>query len=883
MASQPSTAPKPSRWGSFLTGIESKLDTILADEDTAAKLANKNDAHLGEQSSRKDIPTIPASGTGASSRTPSTSRAQDRLNEKLAKALANKNVGKKGETRSLSPSAAPSRTASPANENIEVEANNEFEGRDADKPEHVEGAVEVQAGLGSGDVDQATAARHSTDSNLSAPEPPQVNGTANAVAADSSVAISSEAPVVSKDPDEYEKMVAQLRSDNEAAELRRQEETHDYIEKIDALQAKLQYLTREAADIAKTTMETSPSSVEQKLAAKDEKIALLVEEGLKLSQTELKHMTLIKKLRNKSGEDDRSVAELKRNAERHEKTLREAQDRAKRAEVAEKRVAEKVRTLGKLEKDLDSARAERDAKDSLIRDLQLQLSDAISAAKDVEAKANAEALDVERRRVADLTEELSHMKNEKEMAEKENLYTYRELQERSEREKERAKVAEIERQGEHSILESRLEAYRARAEEASAGQGGDVQAKLLRQIETLQNQYAVASENWQGIEGSLLSRVTLLEKERDETAKREGDVRRKAREMVCRLIDSWMGKANKKQSTKSRRMEEDLERANARAHDVESELSSCRSLLSTLQDRVVKSEAESIAAQNDVRVERQTWEARQVTRLEEERSRIKEEILRSHPDPFSQPHRTESATIHNRTRKSSNADRNSPRNSRRIQGLAISGANHDRPLSRQSSSQRIMSGSSEANQTPKMERQGSWDFQSQILERQDSMSTIPQLSVNNGIPETPSIDDIHEEDFFSGIHTPATPPDRTINEIVSVSTAGAGPSVQLVERMSAAVRRLESEKAALKDELTRLFGQRDEAREQVVELIRDNEQKKTADEKVQKLEWELKIVQERYLTTLEMLGEKSERVEELRADVDDLKGMYRELVESTLR
>ena len=85
------------------------------------------------------------------------------------------------------------------------------------------------------------------------------------------------------------------------------------------------------------------------------------------------------------------------------------------------------------------------------------------------------------------------------------------------------------------MLERRLEAFRARIEEASAGTIGDSQAKLLRQVETLQNQYAIASENWQGIEGSLLSRVTALENEKDDIAKREADVRRKARETVCIL------------------------------------------------------------------------------------------------------------------------------------------------------------------------------------------------------------------------------------------------------------------------------------------------------------------------------------------------------------
>lgn len=84
----------------------------------------------------------------------------------------------------------------------------------------------------------------------------------------------------------------------------------------------------------------------------------------------------------------------------------------------------------------------------------------------------------------------------------------------------------------HQVLESKIEALRARVEEASSGSTGDAHAKLLRQVETLQTQYAIASENWQGIEGSLLARVANLEKERDELSKKESDIRRKAREMV---------------------------------------------------------------------------------------------------------------------------------------------------------------------------------------------------------------------------------------------------------------------------------------------------------------------------------------------------------------
>ena len=572
MASQPPTAQKSSsRWGSFLAGVESRLDTILADEDTRAPPA-KTDGGTHEQPGKKDGMAAPPAAKPTPSRTASTNRAQERLNEKLAKALANRNL-KKGDT-SVTPSGAPSRTGSPANvaasprtsSDIQRELKHEQDAKNEQgksEQEMASGEAVTVNGMSehhepSEQASEATLTEHqptaqspvaaaedtkdepslprpSTDSrgsistrqSLELTRATTPNGTdspkMNGIVVDSSLKI----------PEEYEKMMEQMRSDYEAAELRRQEETHIYLERIDALQSKLQYLTKEAAEMAKnTSAEAQPGSIEHKMAAKDEKIALLIEEGQKLSQTELKHMSIIKKLRAKSTEDDKVVADFKRTTEKHEKSAREAQERAKRAESAEKRALEKLKSLGKIEKDLENVRAERDVKESLVQDLQIELSQATSAAKEAEVRANAEALEAEKRYAAELTDELSSIKTEKELADKQHQHELRELKEKAEREKERARVAEMERQGEQSILESRLEAYRARAEEASAGQSGDVQAKLLRQIETLQNQYAVASENWQGIEGSLLSRVTTLEKERDDIAKREADIRRKTRETV---------------------------------------------------------------------------------------------------------------------------------------------------------------------------------------------------------------------------------------------------------------------------------------------------------------------------------------------------------------
>lgn len=334
-----------------------------------------------------------------------------------------------------------------------------------------------------------------------------------------------------------------------------------------------------------------------------------------------------------------------------------------------------------------------------------------------------------------------------------------------------------------------------------------------------------------------------------------------------------------------------MERQSSKVQDQDHELSSRTTQLTALNERLTKAESDITAARNNLAAEREAWEIQQATRLEEERVRVREELLRCPPDAFyQQQSRNESPVNVYGTRKSSITEypRGSPALSRhRTSGLAITGTGIptlDRPLSRRSSDKRLATNSSSVSDFTPMHPPPP--------ARMDSMSAMAQYSggVNNGIPpQTPTIDDSQQQDddvgFFDDIITPATPDRGTINDLISVSTAGAGPSVQLVERMSAAVRRLESEKAVHKDELARLGQQRDEAREQVVEMMQDVEGKgrKDLEARLQGAEKELGEVKERYLTTLEMLGEKSERVEELRADVVDLKDMYKELVERTTR
>jgi hypothetical protein len=154
---------------------------------------------------------------------------------------------------------------------------------------------------------------------------------------------------------------------------------------------------------------------------------------------------------------------------------------------------------------------------------------------------------------------------------------------------------------------------------------------------------------------------------------------------------------------------------------------------------------------------------------------------------------------------------------------------------------------------------------------------LPLISTSTA-PSIHTIDVDDRDDL-----TNRSSPQRTVAELISVSTAGAGPSVQLVERMSATVRRLEMEKTATREEIVRLQGQRDEARDEVVNLMRELEGVKDEQTRIGGMEAEIDELKQRYNAALEMIGEKSEECEELRNDVIDLKKIYRELVESTLK
>lgn len=252
--------------------------------------------------------------------------------------------------------------------------------------------------------------------------------------------------------DQYETTISQMRSDYESAELRRQEETHHYLERIDTLQAKLQYLTKEAAEIArKSANEAEAGSIEERLARKDEKIALLMEEGQKLSQTELKHVNTIKKLRARSTEDERRISLSRRRVEDLERMAQGAQERAKRAEAGEKEEAERVKALQRVANEIEKVTSECGSQNFIIADLRQQVAQAKASTEKDDATDYKSLFETERELTVGLRHEISNARKEKKLSDEIHQVHIRDIVEKNDHKGEKAKVVEQELRGELKV------------------------------------------------------------------------------------------------------------------------------------------------------------------------------------------------------------------------------------------------------------------------------------------------------------------------------------------------------------------------------------------------------------------------------------------------
>lgn len=277
-----------------------------------------------------------------------------------------------------------------------------------------------------------------------------------------------------KDPDILLTELSALQEAHEETVRGHRDELNAHLERIDALQSKLAYLAQQVATSAKATASDSYTTpADKKLAEKDVQIAALMEEGQRLSKTEMKHLTTVKALRAKSVEHNKEITTLKQRLAKAEKSITEQSERAKRAEAAERAAQDKLKIVGKIEKDIELIRSEREEAGMTINELRKQLNDALSRAESAEKRVQAGALEAEKRATASLKEDMENLRIEKKLAEERAKRELQAAKEEAKNQQEKAKVAELELRGEIAVgfgllqtrgdtltlhLESRIEA-----------------------------------------------------------------------------------------------------------------------------------------------------------------------------------------------------------------------------------------------------------------------------------------------------------------------------------------------------------------------------------------------------------------------------------------
>jgi hypothetical protein len=241
-------------------------------------------------------------------------------------------------------------------------------------------------------------------------------------------------------------LVSQLREDLAICETRRQEETHEASERIDALGEKLRFLSSESAAAARERINAG-SGMEKKIAERDEKIALLIEEGERLSMNELKLQTTIKKLRAQA----REAVEARKKQEVAEKKVGEEKEKVRKALEEVKRAGERIKVLEKSEGIVETLRRENDALESSVRELKGKLEEQAKRTVEAEGKAQTEALEMERKTTVELRAQVERVQSEAAMMEEKLKGEIADLQSKVERVTEKSRAREAGLKSELSV------------------------------------------------------------------------------------------------------------------------------------------------------------------------------------------------------------------------------------------------------------------------------------------------------------------------------------------------------------------------------------------------------------------------------------------------
>lgn len=366
------------------------------------------------------------------SRASSKSRANDRLQARLAKALA-----RNSESSTLT-SGPPSTTISPQTQSPALAPTSlPRMSIDSQLDSRLESNIPQTETRDGAQNDAGTSESTPTHANVAAVRPSSdLSRDSLDVVPPTETAADTGVTAADIDPDVAQKLKDQA------------EEIHTQLEKIDRLHASIAYLSSQLYKNASAAAGQAKDGPESKETDKDMKIAQLLQEGGKLSKTEEKLRTDTKYLRTRLQEEKKINAETNKRLEKAENDIRDLRIAMQSSEAREKSANDKVNSLSSTERELATVRSEKADALSEAKRLRAQLDEADRRLDDADKQAHSSKLEEQMRVIAELNDELSNSRIEKRLVEDRVKTEMKMIKEEHNQRLEQVKIAEIEQKAE---------------------------------------------------------------------------------------------------------------------------------------------------------------------------------------------------------------------------------------------------------------------------------------------------------------------------------------------------------------------------------------------------------------------------------------------------
>ncbi|KAF9356602.1 hypothetical protein BGX34_009851 [Mortierella sp. NVP85] len=557
-----------------------------------------------------------------------------------------------------------------------------------------------------------------------------------------------------------------------------------------------------------------------------------------LSKKEFKHLTTIKTLRMKSIEGEKLQMDTQKKLDRAVADYTDAQTKLVKLMDENKQLNDSVKSLhdinqrqnkqlAKVEAELAHLKEERVSLQSVLDRARQEAEEARKVSAELSSQAHAAALEREVKLNEGLNNEIESLKAQHAAIELNLRQDIQELRVSLSNRDQLAGEKEDQLLMEIRSLQAQLERNDNDSYELQEALD-EARRPLLRQIEALQNQQGVANRNWERAEKNLTHRVAEAEEDAAKAQERERAARDKLDELKTHGIT----------------LESQIEALRLAETQLRSEINASKRIAKEKEEEVRQAQSElareRVARERTIEEAKEDAERKLRLQLQGEMDKLKQQIkqLQQQRYPVSEDNPEGNLTTG-------------------VAGMARQPSSSPSPLL--SSGQPVVGGPKAPN------------TQGNI---RTSLDSITSPTLQDGFPPLMSRSSSSQTMSGTGPTTPS-------GGLMNLGSNATGQAVA-IERLNSVVRQLEGQVTFLTEQVRSANKNKDELSDELVRVTMELEDMQKQTSRVSGVEQELSLLQQRHRAALEMLGEKTEEVQELRADLQDVKQAYRDQINDLL-